>query len=91
MLSVDCGFFIHYYLHLQLCVQSVVYRVSVKSLYNFKNLLQRQTKKQVSENCYEMRRGYLSFSFFASFVGVNTITISKSLFLVTIVVVYEIE
>ena len=35
--------------------------VSIKSLYNFKNLLQRQIKRQISENYYKMRRIYLSF------------------------------
>ena len=40
--------------------------VSIKSLYNFKNLLQRQMKRQMSGNYYRMRRVYLSF-FFASF------------------------
>ena len=39
---------------------------SVKSLYNFKNLLRRQTKGQISGNYYKMRRIYSSF-FFGSF------------------------
>ena len=36
------------------------YRVFIKSLYNFKNLLQRQMKRQISGNCYKMKRIYLS-------------------------------
>ena len=45
------------------------YGVSIKSLYNFKNLLHRQMKRQISGNYYKMRRIYLSFFlvFFASF------------------------
>ena len=42
------------------------YRVSIKSLYNFKNLLPRQVKIQTSGNYYRMRRTYSSFCF-ASF------------------------
>ena len=30
--------------------------VHIKSLYNFRNLLQRQTKRQIGGNCYKMRR-----------------------------------
>ena len=41
------------------------YRLSIKSLYNFKNLLRRQMKRQIRENYYNMRRVYLSY--FASF------------------------
>ena len=39
------------------------YRASVKSIYNFRNLLQRQVKRQISENYYKMRRIYPSFFF----------------------------
>ena len=35
--------------------------VSIKSLYNFKNLLQRQMRGQMSGNYYKIRRIYLSF------------------------------
>ena len=38
-----------------------IYRVSIKPLYNFKNLLQRQMKKQTSGNYYKMRSICLSF------------------------------
>ena len=38
-----------------------LYRVSIKSLYNFENLLQRQMKREMSGNYYKMRRIYLSF------------------------------
>ena len=38
-------------------------RVSIKSLYNFKNLLQRQMKRQISGNYYKIRRIYLSLFF----------------------------
>ena len=40
-----------------------MYRVSINSLYNFENLLQRQIKRQTSGNCYKMRRIYLNFFF----------------------------
>ena len=43
-----------------------VHRVSIKSLYSFKNLLQRQMKGQITGNYYKMRRIYSS-SFLASF------------------------
>ena len=36
------------------------YGVSIKSLYNFEKLSQRQMKGQTSGNCYKMRRIYLS-------------------------------
>ena len=35
--------------------------MSIKCLYNFKNLLQRQMERQMSGNYYEIRRVYLSF------------------------------
>ena len=35
--------------------------VSIKFLYNLKNLLQRQMKREISGNYYKMRRIYLSF------------------------------
>ena len=38
-----------------------LYRVSIKSLYNFRNLLRRQMKRQISGNYCKMRRMYLSF------------------------------
>lgn len=53
--------------HFQLVLDTVVhndfpiYRVSVKYLYNFKNLLQRQTKRQTSGNCHKIGRTYLNF------------------------------
>ena len=37
------------------------YRVSIRYLYNFENLLQRQMKRQTSGNYYKMTRVYLSF------------------------------
>ena len=40
------------------------YRVSVKSLYNLKDLLRRQMKGQISGNYYKMTRIHLSFFFF---------------------------
>ena len=42
-----------------------MYRMSVKSLCNFKNLLQRQMKRQIGGSYYKMWRIYLSFFFFA--------------------------
>ena len=36
------------------------YRVSIKSLYNFKNLSERRMKRQISGNYYKMRRIHLS-------------------------------
>ena len=40
------------------------YRVSIKSLYNIKNLSQRQIERQISGNYCKMRRIYFSFFFF---------------------------
>ena len=37
-----------------------IYRMSIKTLYNLKNLLQWQLKRQISGNYYKMRRIYLS-------------------------------
>ena len=42
----------------------LLYRVFIKSLYNFENLSQWQMKRQISGNYYEMRRMYLSLFFF---------------------------
>ena len=39
----------------------LTYRVSTKSPYNFKNLLQKRMKRQIRENYDKMRRIYLSF------------------------------
>ena len=39
----------------------MLYRVSIKSLYNFENLLQRQMKRQIGGNYYERSRICLSF------------------------------
>ena len=39
----------------------IMYRLSIKSLYNFKNLLQREMKRQIDRNYYKMRRVYSSF------------------------------
>jgi hypothetical protein len=38
-----------------------IYRMSIKSLYNLKNLLQRQMRWQISGNYYKMRCMFLSF------------------------------
>ena len=43
------------------CIRVCEYLVSVKSLYNFKNLLQRQMERQTSESYCKMRRICLSF------------------------------
>ena len=38
-----------------------MHAVSIKSVYNFRNLSQGQMKRQIDENYYKMRRIYLSF------------------------------
>ena len=43
------------------CTVILLYRMSIKFLCIFKNLLQRQMKRQISESYYKMRRMYLSF------------------------------
>ena len=68
------------------------YRVSIKCLYNFKNLLQRQMKRQTSGNYYKIKRMYLSFFCLVSIFDFLPCSIPSSMFaMASVILCFRLE